>query len=101
MQRHFHFDYPDALLMGAFGEYRFIHHGNQRIGGMMKQPAHAAGAGWQFYFGVESVLAAHRAIVAGGGRVLREPHQVPGGAWITAAADPQGAVFGITGPRGE
>jgi predicted enzyme related to lactoylglutathione lyase len=68
---------------------------------MMQQPPQAPGGGWLFYFGVKSVLAAHRAILAGGGRVMREPHEVPGGGWIVMAADPQGAVFGITGPKGE
>lgn len=99
--RHFGFEFPESMPMGQMGDYWFIHHGGKRIGGMMKQPPNAPGAGWQYYIGVRSVLAAHRAILAGGGRVLLEPHEVPGGGWVTVAADPQGALFGITGPKGE
>jgi predicted enzyme related to lactoylglutathione lyase len=28
-------------------------------------------------------------------------HQVPGGDWVVIATDPQGARFGIVGPKGE
>lgn len=99
--RHFGFEFKDKMSMGPMGDYWFIHHGGQRLGGMMQQPAQSPGGGWLFYFGVDSVLSAHRAIIAGGGRVLREPHEVPGGGWIVMATDPQGAAFGITGPKGE
>jgi predicted enzyme related to lactoylglutathione lyase len=50
---------------------------------------------------VPSVAAARRAIEAGGGSILLAPHEVPGGDWITVATDPQGAPFGVVGPRGE
>jgi predicted enzyme related to lactoylglutathione lyase len=52
------------------------------------------------YFGVESAAAARRAIEAHGGRLLQDLHPVPGGEWVAVAADPSGAVFGITGPQG-
>jgi predicted enzyme related to lactoylglutathione lyase len=99
--RNFGFEFADRMPMGPMGDYWFIDHGGQRLGGMLQKLPQNPGNGWLFYFGVDSVLAAHRAIVAGGGHVLREPHEVPGGGWITVASDPQGAVFGITGPKGE
>jgi predicted enzyme related to lactoylglutathione lyase len=99
--RHFGFEFNEVMPMGPLGEYCFIDHGSQRLGGMMQKPPQDPLGGWVFYFGVPSALAAHRAILAGGGRVLREPHEVPGGGWIVVATDPQGAVFGITGPKGE
>jgi len=34
-----------------------------------------------------------------GGRVLMEPHQVPGGRWILQGADPQGAHFALIASR--
>jgi predicted enzyme related to lactoylglutathione lyase len=98
--RHFGFEFREVMPMGPMGDYCFIDHGSLRLGGMMQQSAQSPGGGWLFYFGVNSVLAAHAAILSGGGRVLREPHEVPGGGWITVATDPQGAVFGITGPKG-
>ena len=57
--------------------------------------------GWQVYFGVPSALQARDAIVRAGGTILTEPHQVPGGDWVVIAQDPQGAQFGVVGPRGE
>jgi uncharacterized protein len=99
--RHFGFAINESMSMGPMGDYWFIDEAGQRLGGMMQQPPQSPGGGWLYYFGVDNVLAAHRAIVAGGGKVLREPHEVPGGGWITVAADLQGAVFGITGPKGQ
>jgi predicted enzyme related to lactoylglutathione lyase len=31
-----------------------------------------------------------------GGKVMRPPHEVPGGTWITICSDPQGAMFALT-----
>jgi predicted enzyme related to lactoylglutathione lyase len=87
--------------MGALGDYCFIDHAGLRIGAIMQQPPQNAHAAWQFYFGVPSATAAKRAIEKGGGQVLNGPHEVPGGDWIVLAADPQGAPFGVVGPKGE
>ena len=38
-------------------------------------------------------------ITAAGGTVKHGPSEVPGGAWIAVAADPQGASFGLVGPK--
>ncbi len=81
--------------------YHFIDHGGLRVGGMMKQADAAAPGGWNFYFGVPSAAASKRAIDAAGGQVQMDLHQVPGGDWVVIATDPQGAHFGIVGPKGE
>ena len=98
---HFGFAIKDSMSMGPMGDYWFIDENKQRVGGMMQKQPQNPSSGWLFYIGVDSVMAAHRASVAGGGRVMYEPHEVPGGGWVAVAADPQGAVFGITGPKGE
>ena len=98
--RHFGFEFNEVMSMGPMGDYLFIDEGGQRIGAMMQMAANNPMTGWLFYFGVASVAAAQRAIEAGGGRVIRPAHQVPSGSWIVVAADPQGAVFGVVGPRG-
>ena len=36
---------------------------------------------------------------SGGGTVLNGPMEVPGGAWIIQATDPQGAMFALVGMR--
>ena len=38
-------------------------------------------------------------ITAGGGHILDGPHEIPGGEFSLQARDPQGAAFGLVGPR--
>jgi predicted enzyme related to lactoylglutathione lyase len=100
--RHFGFRYDESMPMGPeFGDYHFIDHGSLRVGGLMKLPQGAGAGGWTFYFGVPSASAAQRAILANGGTVEMDMHQVPGGDWVVIATDPQGARFGVVGPKGD
>jgi uncharacterized protein len=97
--KHFGFAFKDVMPMGALGDYCFIDHGGRRIGAIMQKPAQGAVTSWLFYFGVQSIAAAQRAIEAGGGKIADGPHQVPGGDWIVVANDPQGAAFGCVGAK--
>lgn len=100
--RHFGFRFNESMPMSPeAGDYEFIDHGGLRVGGLMKamDPAHPGG--WNFYIGVRSASAAKRSILAAGGRVEMDLHEVPGGDWVVVATDPQGARFGIVGPRGD
>jgi len=99
--KHFGFAFNEVMPMGEMGDYCFFDHGGQRPGAIMQQPRGSPMSGWLLYFGVPSVMAAKRAIEAGGGRILTGPQQVPTGDWIIIAADPQGAPFGLAGPKGE
>jgi predicted enzyme related to lactoylglutathione lyase len=100
--KHFGFQCTESMPMGPqHGDYQFIDHGGLRVGGMMKQPDAAGPGGWTFYFGVRSASAAKRAIEAAGGTVEMDLQQVPGGDWVVIATDPQGARFGVVGPKGE
>jgi len=100
--RHFGFRCNGSMPMGPeLGDYQFIDHGDVRVGGMMKQPDIAGPGGWIFYFGVRCALAAKRAIEANGGKVESDLNPVPGGDWVLRATDPQGARFGVVGPKGE
>jgi uncharacterized protein len=101
--RHFGFEFNEAMNMGPMGDYCFIDHHGQRLGGVMqrqnedeRQPA-----AWLFYIGVPSIAASTRAIKANGGNVLVGPRELPTGEWIVVATDPAGAGFGLSGPRGE
>jgi hypothetical protein len=98
--KHFNFRFNEAMPMGPMGDYCFIDHDGVRLGGMMQQQAGQSGM-WLFYFGVDSILAAQRAIEGHGGKVIRPPHEVPGGGWVVVAMDPAGAAFALTGPKGE
>jgi predicted enzyme related to lactoylglutathione lyase len=99
--KHFDFAFNESMPMGEMGDYCFIDHGGQRIGAIMQQPPGSPHASWLFYFGVRSVMAAKRAVEAGGGKLLYPPMEVPGGEWVFAAVDPQGAAFGVAGVKGE
>lgn len=98
--KHFNFQFNEVMPMGARGDYCFIDHDGVRLGAIMQQQPQQPPL-WLFYFGVESVAAARRAIEAGGGSVVNGPHEVPGGGWILVATDPAGALFAVTGPKGE
>lgn len=82
--------------MGPMGGYQLWSDGREgNAGGMMTRPKGAAGPPWNFYFNVDGIDAAAGRIAAGGGAVINGPHQVPTGAWIVQATDPQGAMFSL------
>lgn len=88
-----------AVDMGDMGTYQLFSHDGADIGGMMglgNSPVPA----WLPYFGTESIDAVIRRIGEGGGKVAHGPIEVPGGAFIAVAQDPQGAWFAVTGPKG-
>lgn len=98
---HFGFEFNEVMPMGAMGDYCFIDHGGVRIGAMMQKAAEAPIGAWLFYFGVPSIEAAKRAIEGNGGNVVHGPSEVPGGDWIVIATDPDGAMFGVVGAKGD
>lgn len=97
----------DAMEMGPMGTYQMFAmepvsgatECGVTVGGMMNDPQ-APAPYWTFYFHVDDIDAAQGRITANGGTVLFGPQEVPGGAWIINALDPQGATFSIAGPRG-
>lgn len=96
--RHFGWEKGDAMPMGEMGDYRFIDHGGRTIGAVMRlQPPRPPS--FLFYFGVADIDAATGAVTAGGGTVIFGPAPIPGGSQITVALDPQGAAFGLVGPK--
>lgn len=99
--RHFGFEFNNAMPMGPMGDYCFIEHHGVVLGAIMQQAQAGQPALWLPYIGVTSVMAAKAAIETGGGEVLNGPMEVPGGDWIIVARDPQGAAFGVVGPKGE
>jgi predicted enzyme related to lactoylglutathione lyase len=86
-----------ALDMGAMGTYQLFSHGGADIGGIMGL-GNAPSPSWLPYFGVDGVSAAIGRVEAAGGRLAHGPMEVPGGAFIAVAQDPQGAWFALVGP---
>lgn len=88
-----------SLDMGAMGSYDIVAHGSTDIGGMMRLMPGMDRSFWLPYFGLDGIDGAVGRIAATGGRVLNGPMEVPGGAWIIQAQDPQGAMVAFVGPR--
>lgn len=84
--------------MGEMGTYQIFSHDGTDIGGMMGL-GNAPIPCWLPYFGVNGVSPAIDRIHTHGGNVLHGPQEVPGGAFIAIAQDPQGAHFAIVGPK--
>lgn len=90
-----------SMPMGDLGDYLFIQHGEQMIGAIMPEMPQAPGSVWSFYIGVDDIDRAARAATDGGGTLASDIIQIPGGEYSVECIDPQGAAFGLVGPRKE
>ena len=98
-KRHFGWTQERAMPMGEMGEYRFIEHDGVGIGAVMRKPPQMPVSLWTFYIGVDDIDRAAKAVTDGGGQILFGPMEVPGGEYSLSGLDPQGASFGLVGPR--
>ncbi|MGF7152729.1 VOC family protein [Novosphingobium gossypii] len=98
--RHFGWSQQGAMPMGPLGDYRFLELEGVSIGAVMRQAEVTPVPGWTYYFGVDDIDRALAAVKDGGGRPMGQPQQIPGGEFTVNAFDPQGAWFGLVGPRG-
>lgn len=90
------------LDMGEFGEYEFWKVGDERgfmLGAVMPLMPGMPASAWTFYFRVPDIDEAVAYTKSNGGTALQEPMEIPGGDFSFTALDPQGAGFGIVGPR--
>lgn len=88
-----------AVDMGPMGVYQIFTVDGRDIGGMFTKPAAVPVPFWLYYTNVDDIDAALQRVLSGGGQVLNGPMEVPGGAWIVQAMDPQGAMFALVGPK--
>jgi predicted enzyme related to lactoylglutathione lyase len=98
-QRHFGWVQEGDMDMGAMGKYQFVQHGGVAIGAIMPKMPDAPASMWNFYVGVDDIDRAAEAVKAGGGQVVNGPMEIPGGEYALKGVDPQGALFGLVGPR--
>lgn len=84
-----------------FDTYQMFSAGGQTIGGITVRPPAISTPFWLYYFYVGDIAAAAQRVKAVGGRILDGPFELSGGIWIVQCLDPQGAVFALTGARGE
>ena len=86
-------DYCEAEKSAAFVVDRLLAHGTTTASVFATVHAHTVDA----FFNAASA----RNLRMLCGKVLMDLHQVPGGDWVLVATDPQGARFGVVGPKGE
>ena len=78
--------------MGPMGRYQLFKTNAFPIGGMMTDGQSSPDPYWLYYFVVDDIDAGLARVEASGGSVLFGPQEVPGGAWIVNAQDPQGGL---------
>ena len=88
-----------GMPMGEMGEYKFINHDGVMIGAIMRKPPQMPVTAWTYYIGLDDIDRAARAVTDGGGQILHGPMEIPGGEYSLNGMDPQGAAFGLVGPR--
>lgn len=98
-KKHFGWGQEGEMDMGEMGAYRFIQHGETGIGAVMPLMEGYPAPVWTFYIGVDDIDRAREAVAANGGTITNEPMEIPGGEYAMNAIDPQGAAFGLVGPR--
>lgn len=89
----------DAVDMGGMGTYQTVGL-DQAFAGLFTNPDLPSGPYWLYYFGVDGVDSALERVKANGGEILMGPMEVPGGAFVVNAKDPQGGYFAFLGMRG-
>ena len=97
--KHFGWEPGEAVSLDATNVYQLVRRAGAAIGGMMDLPMPSMPPTWLAYFNSPGIDAAMAAITGNGGAIVHGPMQVPGGAWIVQAIDPQGGYFALSGPR--
>lgn len=97
--RHFGWKQEGEMDMGEFGKYQFIQNDGVNIGAIMPRMADRPVSLWSYYIGVDDIDRAAKAITDSGGKILNGPMEIPGGEFALNGMDPQGASFGLVGPR--
>lgn len=97
--RNFGWTQEGAMDMGEFGQYRFVQKDGVGIGAIMPKMAEMPATVWSYYIGVDDIDQAVAAINDNGGKILNGPMEIPGGEFALFGMDPQGAAFGLVGPR--
>ena len=92
----FGWEKQEALDMGEAGVYQMYGRpGGQMLGGMYNKTADQPGPAWLYYIRVADLDGTVELVKSGGGKIVVDPMEVPGGSRIAVAVDPQGAAFGL------
>ena len=96
---HFGWTQEGSMPMGEMGDYLFVQSAGVNIGAIMPKMPDVPHPMWNYYIGVDDIDRAAEAIKSGGGQIVNGPQEIPGGDYAVNAVDPQGALFGLVGPR--
>ena len=97
--RHFRISQEGEMPMGELGAYRFIQSEGEGIGAIMALMPGMPTSVWSYYIGVDDIDRAVTAVTDNGGQIVNGPMEIPGGEFSCNGVDPQGAMFGLVGPR--
>jgi predicted enzyme related to lactoylglutathione lyase len=98
-ERMFGWTKDTAHDMGPMGHYQTFKSSASQFGGMMTDSQSSPHPYWLYYFNVDDIDAGLERVTGNGGVLLFGPQEVPGGAWIINAQDPQGGVFALVGMK--
>lgn len=90
----------DVMPMGPAGDYRFIAFEGTQIGAFNPMLPAGESPHWLLFLGVSDIHAAREALLAHGGTITQDIHEVPGGDMIVVGRDPAGAKVGFVAPKG-
>lgn len=96
----FGWEKDEAMDMGPMGTYQLVRMGSEHAVGALFNSTQVPRSTWLYYFSVPGIDAAKAKIEAGGGTIVVDLMEVPGGMWVLNATDPQGTLFALVGPRG-
>lgn len=87
--------------MGPMGKYELLKDAEGRfaLGAVMPKMPQMPVPFWSYYFRVTDIDSATATTTAKGGSIIQEPIEIPGGEFSMVGMDPQGASFGLVGPR--
>lgn len=97
--RMFGWEKADTMDMGEMGAYDMYANGDYTLGAIMQKPAEMPVGMWSYYFRVPSIAKAAEFVTANGGQVINGPMEIPGGEYVFAGLDPQGAMFSLLGKK--
>ena len=89
-----------SMPMGAMGDYIFFGSSeSDRPGAIMSSETTGAQPQWMAVFQVADIDAAIAKVTSGGGKVLKGPNEISGGAFSINVADAEGHQIGFVGQR--
>ncbi len=92
----FGWEKTESMDMGEYGIYQMFGLGGQSMGGFFARPEITSAPNlWLYYFTVDDIDAALKAVNTNGGELVHGPMEVPGGDRIAQCKDSQGAWFAL------